>query len=262
MTAARIVMVATIAAVLALGSVWQPFDPEAIDIAAALAPPGAEHWLGTDHLGRDILSRILVGGWRTLTVLAAVAAISFALGAMIGTSAALVGGGVAELLMRLAEFLAIMPSLVVALVITAIIGFTPATAGLALAIGHAGPFALMAYGLARRTVTEPYVEAARRLHIGRPRLVLRHILPNCWPTLAAYVAADLGRNVVGYAALAFLGLGGAISAPDWGSMLYEYRSHLFDSPGLMFWPGAAIAVTATVLNLALDPTVADTDDPV
>lgn len=257
MIAPRVATLAVVAAVLAAGAVWQPHDPDAIDILAALAPPTTAHPLGTDHLGRDVLSRILVGGWRTLVVLVAVAGLSFALGAVIGTTAALAGGAVGETLVRLAEFIAVIPALVVALAITAIAGFSPLTAGLALGIGHAGPFALMAYGLARRTVAEPYVEAARRLQIGAARLVFRHVLPNCWPTLAAFVAADLGRNVVGYAALAFLGIGGATAQPDWGTMLHEYRSYMFESPGLMIWPGIAIAITATVLNLTLDPTAAD-----
>lgn len=240
-------------AVLALGGLWQPYDPDAIDLLARHAPMSLAHPLGTDNLGRDLLSRIMVGGWRTACVILSVGAIGFAGGALLGTTAAVLGGWREALLLRFAELFIVVPTLIVALVAAALFGLSPLTAGMALGLAGVGPHALLAHSLTVRTLGHPYVHAARALGATTPMLVARHILPNTLPLTFAYVGSQAGMSVVAYASLAFIGLGADPSKPDWGSMLFEYRIFVFDNPGLMIWPGLAIAVTTALLNWLFDP---------
>lgn len=239
--------------VLALSGLWQPHDPFAVDIASAHLGPSWTHPLGADHLGRDMLSRLMQGAGNTLVVLATVGAVSFVLGIAAGVSATVLGGMAETLLLRAAEFLVVMPSLVVALAVTALWGLSPVTAGIALGLAGAGPYALVAHGLAKRLLAMPFVRAAEALGAGPLRIAFVHVLPNSAAAMRTYLASDAGRNVVHYAALAFLGLGADVSSPDWGAMLFEYRLFIFDRPELMLLPGLAITLTALALNLLIEP---------
>jgi len=125
---------------------------------------------------------------------------------------------------------------------------------LALGLAQAGPFALLLQALSRRISVSEYVLAARGLMLPWPRIALRHVLPNVAPTLGAAVAADLGRNVLHYAALAFLGIGGSVSGVDWGGMIQDYRLHLQTAPVLVVVPVLAIGLVGGGLSLLLDPT--------
>lgn len=238
---------------LTVAGMWQPCDPFAIDIASAHAAPSLDHLLGTDHLGRDMLSRLMRGAGHTAVVLATVGAISYLLGVGLGVSAATLGGLSEAVILRNAEFLVVMPSLVFALAVTALLGLTPLSAGIALGIAGAGPYALVAHGLATRLLASPFARAATALGASPLRIAIIHILPNCAAAMRAYLASDVGRNVVHFAALSFLGLGADVASPDWGAMLYEYRQFIFDRPELMLWPGLAITATALALNLLIEP---------
>ncbi|MCC7049709.1 MAG: ABC transporter permease [Alphaproteobacteria bacterium] len=253
--------VAAVGAMLILAGLWQPQDPHAVDLAAAHAAPSWSHLLGADHLGRDMLSRLMLGAGNTAIVLATIGALAYFLGTAIGVGAAICGGAVETVLLRSAEFLVIMPSLVLALAATALFGLSPLSAGLALGIAGAGPYALVAHGLATRLLAMPYVQAARALGAAPARIAGAHVLPNCAATMRAYLAGDAGRNVVHYAALAFLGLGADATSADWGAMLYEYRLFIFDRPELMLWPGLAITLTALALNLLIEPDARDAGRP-
>jgi peptide/nickel transport system permease protein len=240
---------------LLAASLWQPFPPDAIDLDRALLGPGATHWLGTDDLGRDVLSRLMAGGARTATVLLVVTAATALVGGTVGLTAALAGGSVERVLLRLADLSVVVPQMVVALALTALFGLSPVTAGLALAAGGGGGHAIAAYGLAHRLLAEPFVLSAAALGAGRVRVALVHLLPAVAPTVLVLVAADAGRAVLNFAALAFLGLGADTGGHDWGAMMFEYRDHGLDHPHLLLAPGAAIATVAFVLSRALDPGV-------
>lgn len=242
-----------VGAMLALAGLWQPQDPFAVDLAAVHLAPERGHWLGTDHLGRDMLARLLLGASHTALVLATVGIVSYVVGTAAGVVAATVGGIVGAGLVAAAEFLAIMPALVLGLIATTLFGLNPLSAGVALGIAGAGPYALVAYGLALRLQPMPFVRAAEALGVTRLGIAWTHVLPNCAATLRTYLASDAGRNVVHYAALTFLGLGADAASPDWGAMLYEYRVFVFDWPELMLWPGLAITLTALALNLLIEP---------
>lgn len=242
-----------LAAILLFGGLWQPHDPDAVDLQLRHAGPSYAHPLGTDHLGRDLLSRMLEAGWRSGLVVLTVGVLGFIGGALLGTTAAVLGGWGEQVILRSAEMFIIVPTLLWALTAAALFGLSPLTAGLALGLAGIASHALMAHSLACRTLGQAYVGAARALGVGSSRLLLRHVLPDTLPVLLIQVGSQSGQSVVAYAALAFIGLGADPSRPDWGSMLYEYRMFIFDDPWLMLWPGLAIAVTAMLLGLTFDP---------
>lgn len=247
----KIWLVPALALTAATCAIWQPYAPDAIDVFNRHAAPSLANWLGTDHLGRDVASRLMAGMGRTFLALGIVASMCVGLGLAVGLAAASATGLARAGLLRLAEFASVVPSLIVAVAIVALFGFDSVTAGIALGLGAWGPYALLADGLARRALAEPYVQAARALGAGRGRVLVRHVLPAILDTHLAYLGAKLGRVVIAYAALAFLGLGVDAGRPDWGAMLFEYRLFMFDHPGLMLWPGFAIVASCAALRAAL-----------
>ncbi|MBX3578381.1 MAG: ABC transporter permease [Rhizobiaceae bacterium] len=240
-------------ALLIAGGVWQPYDPDAIDMTARHAPASFAHLLGTDNLGRDLASRLMAGGWRTALVILSVGVIAFVGGGTLGTAAAMLGGWREALILRAAEMFIVVPTLIVALTVAALFGLTPLSAGLALGLAGIGPYALLAHSLTRRTLGLQFVQAAEALGVERLRLMTRHVLPTTLPLIFSYAGSQAGLSVVAYASLSFIGLGADPSVPDWGSMLYEYRIFIFDHPGLMIWPGVAIATITALLNWNFDP---------
>lgn len=249
--ARRLWLLPALAVVAGACAVWQPHAPDAIDMLARHTGPSAAHWLGTDHLGRDVAARLMAGMAHTFLAVAIVAAMCLGLGLAAGLAAAMAGGFVRASLLRLAEFAAVVPTLVVAIAIVSLAGFDTVTAGIALGLGAWGPYALLADGLARRALAEPYVLSARALGASRSRILRHHVLPAVLDTQLAYLGAKLGRVAIAYAALAFLGLGADASRPDWGAMLFEYRLYMFDRPALMLWPGFAIVLSCVLLRAAL-----------
>ncbi|MCG6115415.1 MAG: ABC transporter permease [Mesorhizobium sp.] len=239
--------------VVLLGGLWQPHDPHAIDLLMRHAAPSPVHPLGTDHLGRDLLSRMMVAGWRSGLVVFVVGAIGFVGGTLIGTMAALMGGWREAIIVKVAETFIVVPTLIVALAVAAIFGLSPVSAGIALGLAGLGPYTLLSNSLTRRMLGQPFVLSARAMGAGTAGMTLRHILPSTAPVLFAYVGSNAGQAIVAYAALAFIGLGADPTRPDWGSMLFEYRMFVFDAPMLMLWPGLAIAIMAGLLNWAFDP---------
>ncbi len=247
----RLWLVPVLAIAACAGAAWQPHPPEAIDLAARHLGPSLDHLLGTDQLGRDLLSRVMIGGARTMLVVALVAGLWTLLGTAIGLCAACTRGFTAAALLRLAEFFAVLPSLLAAIVVTSLVGFGPLTAGIVLGLTGWGPFALLSFGLARRGLGEPYVLAARALGGSTAALMRRHIWPVMWETQLSYLGTKLGRVAIAYAALAFLGLGADAGRADWGAMMFEYRLFAFDHPWLLIWPGAALVALCVVLRLAI-----------
>lgn len=249
---ARWLTLAMLAAFLLLGGLWQPHDPDAVDILARHSGMTTSHLLGTDHLGRDLLSRIMAGGWRTACVILAVGFIGFTAGTLLGTTAAMFGGWRESVLLRCCEFFITVPTLIIALTAAAVFGLTPLSAGLALGLAGIGPHALFAHALSRRVLGQPFIIAARALGVPPWRMIVRHLLPNMLPLMFSYVGNQAGLAVVAYASLAFIGLGADPSKPDWGSMLFEYRVFIFDHPALMVWPGVVIVITVATLNAVFD----------
>ena len=247
----RLWLIPVIAVCAALAALWQPHPPEAIDLASRHLGPSLAHLFGTDHLGRDLLSRLMIGGARTVLVVALVAGLWTLLGTAVGLAAACASSFTAAALLRIAEFFAVLPSLLAAIVVTSLFGLSPTTAGYVLGFTGWGPFALLSFGLARRGLGEPYVLAARALGGSTAALMRRHVWPVMWETQLSYLGTKLGRVAIAYAALAFLGLGADSGRADWGAMMFEYRLFAFDHPWLLMWPGAALVALCVVLRLAI-----------
>ncbi|MEO1103851.1 MAG: ABC transporter permease [Pseudomonadota bacterium] len=247
----------TVLAVAGFGALAQPFDPHAVDLANTFAGPSRTHPLGTDHLGRDLASRILAGAAPSLVAVVIALAATLGLGVAAGL-AIVMGSGITRVaVQRAAEVVLAIPTLIVALVLGALLGAGPETVGLALAVTAWAPYALATAGLTERVMAEPYWAATVAMGAPRHQAALRHILPNLARPLRALAGADAGRAVILVASLGFLGLSADTGRPDWGSMIHEYRLHAYERPLLLAAPIVAVAVLSLALHYALDRSEAD-----
>ena len=174
-------------------------------------------------------------------------------GLVLGLAAAVAPAGLRGVLLRTADLLALLPELVIAILVVAILGFSPWSVAIGIGLGAAGSYALLVHGLAASTLGQPFVLSARALGVSSAGIARRHVLPAVLPSLRTYAASHVGQIVMQYAALAFLGFGADSGAPDWGAMLYEYRFHLLEDPALVLWPGVAILFFVLGLYLTLEP---------
>lgn len=236
------------------GLAWAggPAGPVRIDFDAVLLGPSAKHWLGTDHLGRDLLVRLVAGSKPALQAVAAALVGAVGAGVLGGAILALGPPSLQRGMGVMADLALATPTLVAALILSAALGGGPLATGLALAVTGWAPYALTIAALAARLRTEAYWQAALALGVGPARGFARHLLPQLAGPLGALAGADAGRAVVLAASLGFLGLGSDTGAADWGAMIHEYRLFLFEAPRLLLTPVAAIAVLSLGLHLALD----------
>jgi peptide/nickel transport system permease protein len=241
------------ASALALSGLFVAHDIHAVDIANRLAAPSTRHPLGTDHLGRDVLARLRAGGLNLAIVALVAASVSIGVGGLLGIVAALAGGSLRALLRRLADLVQILPHIVVAALVAAAFGLTPVVAGVALGAIGAGAYAHLVEGLTSAALRAPHVLAARAMGASRWRVLRHHVLPRIAPSVGAYAGTDLGSVASHYAAFSFIGLGVDSGAPDWGTMIYDYRLYAFDRPLLVLAPIAVLALAIAALHLALDP---------
>jgi ABC-type dipeptide/oligopeptide/nickel transport system permease subunit len=212
------------------------------------------HPLGTDHLGRDLLARVAAGGWPTLEAVLAGAALAAGAGLALGLAGAAPGtpGAAAR---AAAQLLCAIPGLLVALAVAGVAGggLAPAVAGLALAVPAAGQAALVVAGLAATAAAEGHVRAATALGVPLSRALRRHVWPVIRDAWVAWAASRLPRIALGYAGLAFLGLGADAGRPDWGAMVWEYRTHAFAAPWLPVAPVLGLAGLVLAARLACRP---------
>jgi len=253
----RLAVPLALVGLLLTGAVWQPHDPHAVDLDRMLVPPDADHWLGTDHLGRDVASRLMAGAGPSLLAAGVALAATLGLGGLAGAVIALSGGAVGAAVSRAAEVALALPTLVVALVVSAVLGAGPLTAALALAASAWAPYALVVAALAERVRAEPFFLASTAMGVSRHRAMLRHVAPQIAGPVGALAGADAGRAVVLVASLGFLGIAADTGAPEWGAMVHEYRAFLFDAPRLVLAPILAIAALSLVFHVALDRGEAD-----
>ena len=224
-------------------------DPRHAEPAVQLQPPSGDHWLGTDLLGRDVYSRVLYGGRRTLSVAALTAGVTLGPGLVFGLVAGYSGRWIDQILMTLMDALLAFPNLLLALALVALLG--SGFFEIALAVGIAG---IPAYArVTRAAVLEAkvylFVEAARALGARPGGILFRHILPTIAPTLLAFAGVTLSWAILNSAALTFLGYGGEVGAPDWGVMLADGRQAFRMAPWVAVAPGIALSLTVFALNL-------------
>jgi peptide/nickel transport system permease protein len=245
-------LVVLLGAAAALSLVWSPYAPADIDVPNKFAPPSAAHWLGTDSLGRDIASQLLVGAQNSIAVGVIAVGIGVALGVALGCLAAARGGWVDEAVMRLADFTFAFPALLTAIMLTAIYGPGLVTSVVAIGIFNVPVFARVARAAAAGVWHREYVLAARAAGKGAWRITLDHVLPNIASGLIVQATISFATAILAEAALSYLGLGTQPPQPSWGRMLNEAQTQMFQAPMLAVWPGAAIALSVLGLNLLGD----------
>lgn len=239
----------TVASLLVLTPWISPHDPAAQNILSRLQPPSAEHLLGTDQLGRDVLSRVLDGGRFSVTVAALTLVICAVVGIILGAISARAGGLVDEILMRLVDLLVAFPDVVIALFLISLFGPGYETLILALTVTGWTPFARLMRGLTMQLNSREFIEAAEALGCSRTFIVLRHILPNALGPLFAVFFLRFGHKLITVGALSFLGLGVQPPDSDWGAMLADARNYMDRMPWLMIAPGLAVFITALSVTL-------------
>ncbi|MGB7136791.1 MAG: ABC transporter permease [Acidobacteriaceae bacterium] len=230
-----------------------PYNPAALDLLHRLQPPSSAHWMGTDELGRDILSRVIYGSRLSLTVAASVVSLSFLLGLIFGGVAGYYGGGldIAINTFLMNAFLA-LPGILLAIAFVAFLGPGLLNLILALSIGGWVGYARLVRAQVLAIREREFVEAARALGAGDLRIFLRHILPNILQPLIVQAAIGMAGAVLAEATLSFLGLGVPPPAASWGTMLNDARPFLFDAPHLVVFPAIAVALCVLSFNFVGD----------
>lgn len=245
----------------ALAAPWlAPADPAAIHPTAVLLPPSSTHPLGTDNLGRDLLSRLLYGARPSLATAAVASSLTMTIGVVVGTVSGYCGGRIDDVMMRVVDILLAFPSLILALAITGMLGpgLFHVMVGM-VSVWWVG-YARIVRGMVLSIKERQFVEAARALGASTLRILSRHILPNVIPPVIVLATLDLGSLVLAISGLNFLGLGVQPPTPEWGAMLNEGRPFLMTAPQMMLYPGMAISLVVIGFNLlgdalrdALDP---------
>lgn len=236
-----------------LSFLWVPHDVEALSIADKLKPASWEHPLGTDHFGRDILSMLMVGARTSIAVALVAVGIGMALGVPLGLLAAANRGSlVDEVVMRGNDLIFAFPSLVIAILITAVFGPSALNAILAIGIFNIPVFARVTRGGALSLWTLDWILAARVAGKGRLRISFEHILPNILNLLIVQGTIQFSLGILAEAALSYVGLGAQPPTPSWGRMLADAQTMIYTNPGLAILPGLAIVTMVLGLNLMGD----------
>jgi peptide/nickel transport system permease protein len=257
---AGLVVVALFVLVAVFAPLVAPYDPIATSWSAVRKPPSWEHWLGTDEVGRDVLSRIIWGARASLSAGLVSVGIALGIGVPLGLLAGYAGGWIDSVLSRIVDAMLAVPFLILAIALAAFLGPSLTNAMIAIGVTATPIFVRLTRGQVLSVKAEDYVEAARA--VGNPhwRIAFRHILPNVLPALLVQATLTIATAVIAEASLSFLGLGQQPPAPSWGSMLNAAQRFLVNAPWMAVWPGLAIFVTVLSFNLlgdglrdALDP---------
>ncbi|KWB94625.1 nickel transporter permease [Burkholderia ubonensis] len=230
-----------------------PHDPLRQVLADRLLPPGSpSHWLGTDQLGRDILSRLIGGSRLTLGIALLVVAIVVPIGLAIGTTAGYVGGFVDSVLMRITDVALAFPKIVLALAFAAALGPGVINAVVAISITAWPTYARLARAETIRIAQADYIHAARLQGASGPRILLRYIVPLCMSSVIVRATLDMAGIILTVAGLGFLGLGAQPPSPEWGFIVASGRNVLLDAWWVATLPGAAILLVSLAFNLLGD----------
>ena len=250
------VFVISVYLICALGSNWlAPYDPEAVDFAAMLSPPGREHWFGTDQYGRDVLSRIMYGTRTALAVGILSALVGCTLGALVGAASGYFGGRIDLVVQRLVDIMLSFPIIVLAMVVVAVLG-KRSLFGIdfnliaAISLPIIPRMARVARSSTLSIVQQPFIDAARTAGFSHARIVVRHILPNIVAPFLIMVTAFIAQSILLEASLSFLGLGVTEPTPAWGLMLSGSSSDFYQkAPWMILFPGLAITLAVFAFNL-------------
>ncbi len=259
--------VIAIAVSAALAAPWiAPFDPSAqffdgLTLEGSPLPPNEKFWLGTDLLGRDLLSRLLYGARTSLIIGVVANGAAVIIGTALGVTAGYVRGPVGAAIMRFTDLMMAFPALLLAIALAAIFAPSLWIVAMVIALVNWVQIARVIYTETTALAEREYIEAARALGAHWPRVLFLHILPHLVPTILVYATLGIATTVLLEATLSFLGIGVRPPTPSWGGIIFESQSYFLSAPWLVFFPGIAIMALALAFNLvgdalrdALDPT--------
>lgn len=242
-------MLTAYAAVALFGDWIAPYGANDQDLFNILAPPTAAHWLGTDLIGRDLLSRIILGARFTLTMALASVAIAALIGVMLGLIAGYVGGRIDSAITGAVDLLLTVPNLILAIAMASVIGAGVTGLIVATTTSFVPPLARLIRGRVLEIREDDFVQAAIAIGLSDARIVVRHVLPNAVTVIVIETSVLAGQAVLVGAALGFLGLGIQPPAPEWGTMLSSAREFLEVAPSLVVAPGIAISLLIFAFNI-------------
>lgn len=237
-----------------------PYKYDQIDLFNQFQMPSWEHPFGTDDFGRDIFSRVLYGSRISLTMAAAVVAISMVIAVILGSAAGYFGGWLDTLIMRITDVLMAIPGMLLAITIAAALGTGMVNTAIALTISAVPPLTRIVRSSVMLLRGEEYIEASRLFGASHRRIILKHIVPNTLAPLIVQVTLKFGETILSIAGMSFIGLGIAPPTPEWGSMLAAGRAYIMSFWPIVTFPGIVIALTMLACNLfgdglrdAMDP---------
>ena len=237
-----------------------PYDPYAQDLSKSLQPPSAEHWLGTDRYGRDLLSRVIIGSQTSIYSTLILVAFMTVVGTVLGILAGLYGGILDTIIMRISDIFLAFPGLVFALAVAGALGGGVQNAIIALAAVGWPKFARLARSQTLAQKKQQYIDAARLSGNGTFKIIIWHLLPNIIGPIIVTAVLDIGTSMMEIAGLSYLGLGAMPPVAEWGSMMSGAREFVQTAPWVVFAPGIAIFISVVIFNMFGD-TVRDYFDP-
>lgn len=243
-----------------IGPFITPYDPDTQIIVNKLAPPSADHWLGTDHLGRDIFSRIIHGMKLTLYIGFFSVILGATVGILLGIISGYYGGRTDTIIMRLMDVLLAFPGILLALAIVSVLGASLNNVIIAVAVFSVPVFARIVRGSTMAVRNLEYIDAVKVLGASDIRIIFKHILPNVASPLIVQATLNIATAILAASGLSFLGLGAQPPIPEWGAMLSDGRNYMYNAPHVAFFPGIAIVIVVLAFNIlgdglrdALDP---------
>jgi peptide/nickel transport system permease protein len=261
------VVVVALFVVAALAAPWlAPYDPneqffDGLTLEGSPIPPSAEFWLGTDLLGRDLLSRLLYGARTSLAIGVVANGAAVVIGTLLGLIAGYAGGWLGGAVMRFTDLMMAFPALLLAIALAAIFAPSLWIVAMVIALVNWVQIARVIYTETRALTAREYIEAARALGAGHARILFVHLLPHLVPTILVWATLGIATTVLLEATLSFLGIGVRPPTPSWGGIIFESQSYFLSAPWLVFFPGVAIMLAALAFNLmgdalrdVLDPT--------
>jgi peptide/nickel transport system permease protein len=235
-----------------VGPLLTQYDPTVGDIESSLAPPSAAHLLGTDDLGRDMFTRVIYGARVALGVSVSCVLASLIIGSLLGMIAAFVGGVVGAVIMRVLDLVISFPYVVLVIALLAVLGPGLLSVAIAIIVVDWTAYGRIMYGQVLSAKEREYVEACRATGVSPLRIMLRHIIPNVITPSLVYATLDISQVILLMSALSFLGLGVQPPNADWGTMISDGRTYIYDAWWICTFPGLAIMITGTCFALLGD----------
>ncbi|MNB64041.1 Nickel transport system permease protein NikC [compost metagenome] len=247
-----LVIIALLALVALTSQWWLPFDPQAIDLPSRLLSPDSQHWLGTDHLGRDIFSRLLAATRVSLGSVMACLLLVLIVGMVVGGAAGLLGGRVDQLAMRVADMFMTFPTSILSFFLVGVLGTGLTNVIIAIALSHWAWYARMVRSLVIALRQREFVLASRLSGAGNLRIFIDHLTGAALPSLLVLATLDIGHMMLHVAGMSFLGLGVTAPTAEWGVMINDARQYIWTQPLQMVWPGVALFISVMAFNLVGD----------